>query len=208
MNGEVRERMKKLLWTDQNKAKCKTPKYWHPPVICSILLTSQRQFEYVCVVITMKPNFFMWIFTVFLFRLYALRGWKVKVKVTQSCPTLCDPMDSTVHGILQARVLEWVPFPFSRGSSQPRDRIQVSRIAWEFFTSLPSQPRDRTQVSCIAGGFFASWATREAKNTGVGIHALLQQIFPTQESNWGLLHRRRILYPLSYQGNAEDECTI
>ena len=45
----------------------------------------------------------------------------VKVKVAQSCPTLCDPMDSTVHGILQARILEWVPFPFSRGSSQPRD---------------------------------------------------------------------------------------
>ena len=44
-----------------------------------------------------------------------------KVKVIQSCPTLCDPMDSTVHGILQARILEWVAFPFSRGSSQPRD---------------------------------------------------------------------------------------
>ena len=46
---------------------------------------------------------------------------KVKVKVAQSCLTLCDPMDSTVHGILQARTLEWVAFPFSRGSSQPRD---------------------------------------------------------------------------------------
>ena len=46
---------------------------------------------------------------------------KVKVKVTQLCPTLCDPMDYTVHGILQARILEWVAFPFSKGSSQPRD---------------------------------------------------------------------------------------
>ena len=45
----------------------------------------------------------------------------VKVKVTQSCPTLCDPMDYTVHEILQARILEWVAFPFSRGFSQPRD---------------------------------------------------------------------------------------
>ena len=45
----------------------------------------------------------------------------VKVKVAQSCLTLCDPMDCTVHGILQARILEWVAFPFSRGSSQPRD---------------------------------------------------------------------------------------
>ena len=43
------------------------------------------------------------------------------VKVAHSCPTLCDPMDYTVHGILQARILEWVAFPFSRGSSQPRD---------------------------------------------------------------------------------------
>ena len=45
---------------------------------------------------------------------------KVKVKVTQSCPTLCDPMDYTVHGILQARILEWVAFSFSRGSFQHR----------------------------------------------------------------------------------------
>ena len=45
----------------------------------------------------------------------------VKVKVTQLCLTLCDPMDYTVHGILQARILEWVAIPFSRGSSQPRD---------------------------------------------------------------------------------------
>ena len=42
---------------------------------------------------------------------------KVKVKVAQSCLTLCDPMDYTVRGILQARILEWTAFPFSRGSS-------------------------------------------------------------------------------------------
>ena len=52
-----------------------------------------------------------------------------------SCPTLCNPMDSTVHGILQARILEWVAFPFSRGSSQPRGRTQVSHIEGRFFTS-------------------------------------------------------------------------
>ena len=62
------------------------------------------------------------------------------MKVTQSCPTLWDPMDCTVRGILQARIVKWVAFPFSRGSSQPRD--------W-------------TQVCCIAGRFFTSWATRE-----------------------------------------------
>jgi len=60
---------------------------------------------------------------------------KVEGKVAQSCLTLCDPMDDTVHGILQARILEWVAFAFSRGSSQPRDQTQVSRIAGSFFTS-------------------------------------------------------------------------
>ena len=68
----------------------------------------------------------------------------LKVKVTQSCPTLCDPMDHIVHGILQARILEWVAFPFSRGSSQPRNQ---------------------TRVSCIADGFFTNWAIREASLT-------------------------------------------
>ena len=67
--------------------------------------------------------------------------WKVKVKVTQSCLTLFDPMDCIVHGILQVRILEWLAFPFSRGSSQPKD--------W-------------TQVSHIAGRFLTSWATKEA----------------------------------------------
>ena len=60
---------------------------------------------------------------------------KVKVKVAQSCLTLCNPMDYTVHAILQARILEWVAIPFSRGSSQPRDRTQVFHIAGGFFTS-------------------------------------------------------------------------
>ena len=67
--------------------------------------------------------------------------WRGEVKVAQSCPTLCDPKDYTVHGTLQARTLEWVALPFSRGSSQPRD--------W-------------TQVFCIASRFFTSWTTREA----------------------------------------------
>ena len=74
-------------------------------------------------------------------------GWKVKVLVTQSCPTLCNPVDCSppgpfIHGILQARIPEGVAIPLLRGSSQPRD--------W-------------TQVCCIAGRFFSSWATREAQ---------------------------------------------
>ena len=63
------------------------------------------------------------------------------------------------------------------------------------------QPRDRTQVSHIAGGFFTDWATRKPKNTGVGRHALLQGIFPSQGSNPGLPHCRQILYRLSHQGS-------
>ena len=60
---------------------------------------------------------------------------KVKVKVTQSYLTLYNPKDYTVHGILQARILEWVAVPFSRGSSKPRGQTQVSHIAGGFFTS-------------------------------------------------------------------------
>ena len=63
----------------------------------------------------------------------------------QSCPTLCHPMDYTVHGILQARILEWVAVPFSRRSSQPRDWTRVLRIA---------------------GWFFTIWATREDHQNG------------------------------------------
>ena len=63
----------------------------------------------------------------------------MKVKVSQSCLTLCNPMHYTVHGILQARILEWVAFPFSRESFQPRDGTQVFRIAGGFFTSLATR---------------------------------------------------------------------
>ena len=68
--------------------------------------------------------------------LYRLK-WS-EVQVTQSCPTLCNPMDCTVHGIFQARILEWVALPFSRGSSQPRDWTRVSCTAGAF---LPAEPQ-------------------------------------------------------------------
>ena len=100
----------------------------------------------------------------------------VKVKVTQSCPTLWDPMDYTVHGILQARILEWVAFPFSRGSSLPRDRTRSPTLQVD---SLPVELQGKP------------------KNTGVGSLSLLQEIFPTKELNRGPLHCRRILYQLS-----------
>ena len=63
-------------------------------------------------------------------------GDRNEVKVAQSCLTLCDPMDYTVHGILQAIILERVAFPFSRGSSQPSDGTQVSTLQVD---SLPTE---------------------------------------------------------------------
>ena len=59
----------------------------------------------------------------------------VTMKVVHLCPTLWDPMGYTVHGILQARILEWVAFPFPKGSSQPRNRTGVSYIAGRFFSN-------------------------------------------------------------------------
>ena len=105
--------------------------------------------------------------------------FKRKVKVSQSCLTICDLMD-VVHGIHQVRILEWVAFPFSRGSSQPQHRTQVSHIcrqilyqlnykgsprilewvAYPFFRKS-SWPTNQTRVSCIAGGLFTSWAMRK-----------------------------------------------
>ena len=106
---------------------------------------------------------------------------------SEVCLTLCDPMEYKVHGILQARILEQVDIPFSRGSFQPRDL---------------------TQVSHIAGGFLPTEPLGKPKNTGVGSHFLLQRIFPTQESNWDLLHHRWILYQLSYQGSLQDRAPL
>ena len=103
-----------------------------------------------------------------------------EVKVAQSCLTLCDPMDYTVPEILQARILEWVAFPFSR--DLPNPGIKPRSLALQV-DSLPAEPPGKP------------------KNTGVGSLSLLQWIFLTQESNWGLLHCRRILYHLSHQGN-------
>ena len=62
-----------------------------------------------------------------------LHGFE-RLTVSQSCPTVQDPMDYTVNGILQARILEWVAIPFSRESSQPRNGTQVSFTAGRSFT--------------------------------------------------------------------------
>ena len=62
-----------------------------------------------------------------------------EVKVAQSCPTLCNPIDCTVHGILQTRILDWAAFPFSRGSSQPMDQTLQA-------DSLPAEPQGKLKI--------------------------------------------------------------
>ena len=93
--------------------------------------------------------------------------------VTQSCLTLCNPVDcsppgSSVHGILQARILEWVAMPSSRGSFQPRSPVLQADSS---LSEPPGKP----------------------KNTGVGSLSIVQGIFPTQELDQVLLHCRQIL---------------
>ena len=133
-------------------------------------------------------------------------------------PDSGDPMDcslpgSSVNGILQARILEWIAIFFSRGSPSPWGQIQVS---------------------CTAGIFSTNWGMREAQseseshpvmsnslwpdglspwdspgqNTGAGSLSLLQGIFPTQGSNPGLPHCRWILYQLSHNGMSEGQGSL
>ena len=88
---------------------------------------------------------------------------KKEREVTQSCPTLWDPMDcsppgSPVYGIFQARILEWGAISFSGGSSRPRDRTWVSRIV---------------------GRRFTVWATREVRRAGVGLTEMLSCVSPS-----------------------------
>ena len=74
----------------------------------------------------------------------------LRAKSLQSCPTLCDPLDYTVvHGILQAKILEWVVIPSSRGSFEPVDETQVSSIAGGFFTSLATREAHFKHVQFI-----------------------------------------------------------
>ena len=102
----------------------------------------------------------------------------MKVKAAKFCLILCNSRDHTVHGILQSRILEWVAFPFSRGLPNPGIKPWSPTLQVD---SLPAEPPGKP------------------KNTGVGSLSLLQWIFPTQESNQGLLHCRQILSQLSYQ---------
>ena len=104
------------------------------------------------------------------------------MEVAQSCPTLCDPMDYSVHGILQASILEWVAFPSlgdlpNPGINPRSPSLQVDSLPAEpqgkpkntgvgslyFFSRGSSWPRNQIGISCIAGRFFTNWAIREAQ---------------------------------------------
>ena len=104
----------------------------------------------------------------------------VKVRVAQSCPTLCDPTDYTVHGIFQARILEWVAFSSPGDLPNPGFEPRSPTLQAD---SLPAEPQGKP------------------KNIGVGGLSLLQRIFLTKELNRGLLHCWQILYQLSYLGS-------
>ena len=111
----------------------------------------------------------------------------LKVKVTQSCPTLCNPLDYIVHGILQARIMEWVTFPSPGHLPNPGTKPRSPTLQAH---SLPAEPQ------------------RKPKNTGVDSLSLLQWIFLTQELNRGLLHCRWILYQLSYEGSLQSKLLL
>ena len=104
---------------------------------------------------------------------------EVKVKVAQSCSILCDSTDYAVHGILQARY--WSGKPFPSPGDLPNPEIE------------PRSPTSQADS-------LAAELPRKPKNTGGRSLSLLQGIFLTQESNWGLLPCRQILYQLRYQG--------
>ena len=106
-------------------------------------------------------------------RIHSRFFWSGHLK-GKSCPTLCDPMDHTVHGILQARILEWLAFPFSRGSSQPRDRTQVSHIAGDSyqlshkgspsFSSYPPPKKKNEEKGTLPDSFYeASYPDTNAR---------------------------------------------
>ena len=139
----------------------------------------------------------------------------VRLFATPWTVTLQAPLSM---GILQARMLEWVDMPSSRGSSQPWNQTQVSRIAGEFFTicttrktqeywsgqPIPSpgdlpNPGFEPGSPALQADSLLSEPPGKPMNPGVGSLSLLQGIFLTQELNWGFLHCRQILYQLSYR---------
>ena len=118
----------------------------------------------------------------------------LKVKVAQSCLTLCDPMDYRVHWILHTRILEWVVVLFSRGSSQPKKPTQVSHIEGGFFTNKAS------------GGKLFQILKDDAVKV---LLQVCQQIWETQQ--WPQDWKRSVFISIPNKGNAKEcsnDCMI
>jgi len=104
--------------------------------------------------------------------------------VAQSCPTLCDPMDcsqpgSSVPGILQARILEWVAMLSSRGSSQHRDRTQVSQLQADSLLSEPSAySGGRLLPGCILSASHCLLRWERAKEEASSLKTVTQALVP------------------------------
>ena len=117
-----------------------------------------------------------------------------------------SPLFSTVHGILQTRVLVWAAIPFSRGSSQTRNRTQVScmdSLPAELlgkFLLYESESHSVMFTSLQPHGLYSPWNS-PGQNTELGSLSLLQGIFPTQGLNPDPPHHIRILYQLSRKGS-------
>ena len=138
---------------------------------------------------------------------FLLQCMKVKSEVVQSCPTLSDPMDcsppgSSVHGIFQARVLEWgAIFFYNYNMKMSMNKINFLSCVEERMVVVV-----KVAQSCLTlrpPGLYSPWNS-PGQNTGVGSLSLLSGVFPSQGSNSGLPHCRRILYQLSH---AEDRLT-
>ena len=119
----------------------------------------------------------------------------------------CSPPGSSVHGILQTRILEWVAMPSSKGSSQPRDQTQVSAsLAARFFTTSATWETHESESHSVMSdslrphGLYSPWNS-PGQNTGASSFSLLQGIFPSQGLNPGLASCRQILYQLSHKGS-------
>ena len=136
------------------------------------------------------------------------------MKVTPSCLTLCDPMDYTGNGILQARILKWVAFPFSRGSSEPRDHTQVSRIAGGFFTHWATGEAlalgSITTNKASGGDGLPAELFQILKDDAIKVlHSICQQIWKAQQ--WPQDWKRTVFIPIPKKGNAKEcseYCTI
>ena len=124
----------------------------------------------------------------------------------------CSPLGFFIHGISQARILEWVVISFSRGSFQPRVQTRVSCIGkWILYHWVTRETHGKICCVCVLShsvvsdslwlhGLYSPWNSL-GQNTGVGSLSLLRGIFPTQGSNPGFPHCRQILYQLSHKGS-------